>query len=86
MNLVGRIVARGDNIIGLFFPIGENSFDGIYNVVEIMGELQIRKVGEPNMSRERFTGIGVQGLINERPNCCMTKEEMKNINKDVDNW
>lgn len=58
-------------------PMGDGpNLDGIYNVVEIMGELQIRRVGDPAMKRERFTGIDLDGLMNGRPYSMMTEKEI----------
>lgn len=76
MKVVGRIVARGEKIAGIFMPMGEGSLDGIYNVVEIMGELQIKRVGDPAMKREQFTGIGLDDLMNYRPHSMMTEQEL----------
>ena len=72
---VGRIVARGDGIAGLFIPMGKGTPDGIYEIRECMGELTVHRIGKPAMHRGRFTGLDVEGLLNERPNCVMTNEE-----------
>lgn len=75
MQIIGRIVARGRQA-GLFMPFKSSELDGIYNVVEIMGELQIQRVGEPALPEKRFKGLDLEGLFNQRPNCCMTQKEL----------
>lgn len=77
MRVVGRIVARGDKIAGIFIPMGDGpKLDGIYNVVDIMGELQIHRVGDPAMKREQFTGVDLESLMNYRPHSMMTEKEI----------
>lgn len=76
MRVIGRIVARGE-VAGLFLPMGKSDrLDGIYNVVEIMGELQIQRVGEPHMPRGRFTGLNTEELLSGRPSSVMTTKEL----------
>lgn len=76
MQVIGRLVARGD-VAGLYLPLGRGTqLDGIYNIVEIMGELQIQRVGDPGMSRGRFTGLNISDLMVERPYSVMTSEEI----------
>lgn len=75
MQIIGRIVARGKQA-GLFIPFKTSELDGVYNVVEVMGELQIQRIGKPAMPEKRFKGLDLEGLFNERPNCCMTKNEL----------
>lgn len=76
MKVVGRIVARGA-VVGLFLPMGDRDrLDGIYNVVEIMGALQIQRVGEPHMPRGCFTGLNTEGLLAGRPSSVMTTKEL----------
>jgi hypothetical protein len=80
MKVVGRIIARGNKIAGIFMPMGDGpKLDGIYNVVEIMGELQIQRVGDPMMRREQFTGIDLEGLMNHRPMSMMTEQEYQRL-------
>lgn len=79
MRVIGRIVARGE-VAGLFLPMGEQDrLDGIYNVVEIMGELQIQRVGAPHMPRGQFTGIDLEGLMVMRPLSVMTTKELIDV-------
>ena len=75
MKIIGRIVARGQ-VAGLFMPFKSSELDGIYNVVEIMGELQIQRVGEPALPEKKFKGLDLEGLFNQRPNSCMTQNEL----------
>lgn len=74
MNVLGRIVARGD-VVGLFMPMGDKSLDDIYQIEENMGELTIRRIGDPDMHRNRYTGLGLDKLY-ARPQSCMTHEEL----------
>lgn len=79
MNCVGRIIARGGKIAGLFIPMGECELDGIYNVLEWDGEYTLIRVGEPAMKREQFIGVDLQSLMNYRPNSCMTVKELDSV-------
>ena len=79
MTVVGRIVARGKTA-GLFVPMYNKKLDGIYEVVDIMDELTIRKVGKSAMSIERFVSLNLEDLFNERECCCMTRDELDSIN------
>lgn len=75
MKIIGRIVARGQ-VAGLFMPFKSSELDGIYNVVEIMGELQIQRVGKPAIPEKRFKGLSLDVLFDQRPNCSMTQKEL----------
>lgn len=75
---IGRIVSRG-KIAGLFIPFGEGLPNGIYQIRDIMGELSIVRVGDAAMPEGRFTGVDLDGLFLERPNCCMTQEELAQV-------
>ena len=73
---IARIVARGP-ITGLIIPYDvEAPLDGIYEVVEVMGELVVRRVGEPAQDRDRHEALSLNDLMNSRPFSCMTIEEI----------
>lgn len=83
MRIVGRIIARGQNIAGIFIPACEDSLEGIYNVVDIMGELHIRRIGDPAMDRVQFTAIGLDELMDRRPYSMATEQEIAGYLKNV---
>jgi len=84
MNIVGRIVARGE-VVGLYLPMGKSDrLDGIYNVVEVLGELQIQRVGDPAMPRGQFTGLGLEDLMVSRPASCMTEAEYDSVRQKAE--
>jgi hypothetical protein len=75
MKVVGRIIARGEGIVGLFIPVQSDMY-GIYEVREIMDELTVTRIGDPATPRARFTGLDLEGLLNDRPNSVATKNEI----------
>lgn len=78
MKILGRIVSRGPKVEGLFMPM-EGLQEGIFELREIMGECILVDIGSPAMKREKFMGIDLEGLLNERPLCCMTREELDKV-------
>lgn len=83
MEIVGRIVSRGD-VTGLYLPFAvANPLPlGVYDVRRIMDEFQIVYVGKPAMKpRLRFTGLNLQDLFNERWSAAMTLSELKNLKR-----
>ena len=79
--VVGRIIARGE-IVGLFIPMEDHELYGIYEVRQIMDELTIAKVGLPAMTDGRFTGIGLNDLMADRPYSVMTEQELASVTED----
>lgn len=79
MKILGRIVSRGSGILGVFFPIKKGLPLGIYEIREILGELQIIFVGKPVMEEKRFTALDLNGLANERSHSAMTIKEFNEI-------
>jgi hypothetical protein len=76
---LGRVVSRGRVTAGLWLPLGTGLPEGLFEVRQIMGELVIVSVGPSAMqadSSERYTGLSLSGVFNERPYCCMTHEEL----------
>jgi len=76
---IGRIIARGNNIAGLFMPFGDCSLHGIYEITEIMGELTVERVGDPAMRLEQFEGMDLESLHIYRKEACMTQEELDKV-------
>lgn len=58
-------------------PIQGGIPEGIYDVMECMGELNLRYVGQPNMPQARFRALDLEGLFTERPYAAMTAEELE---------
>ena len=79
---IARIVARGGNICGLLLPLENCELDGIYEIRDVMGELTIIRVGDPAMPESRFTALGLEELLNERPYCSMTQDEIDSVTVD----
>lgn len=84
LKVVGRIIARGENIAGLFIPMGDSKLKGIYEIRECMGELMIKRIGDPAMPDARFTGLDLEGLHCERATAGMTTEELDGV--DPETW
>ena len=83
MKPIGRIIARGEKMVGIYMPLGNTDLlDGIYEVRECMGELTIHRIGEPAMPRARFTGLDLNGLMADRPYSVMTEAELKSVTQD----
>lgn len=82
MKRIGRIVAR-NNIIGLYFPFPltkpNESLDGLYDIVEIMGELSIVRIGEAHMDKVRQDAYELRDLLDHRPDTCMTTKELEEV-------
>lgn len=80
MKHIGRIIAR-NNIIGLYIPFNSSkNLDGIYDIVEIMGELTIREVGKSFMQDQKpgfFYNSNLEDILNHRPSTAMTTKELK---------
>lgn len=77
MKSLGRIIARKDTC-GLYIPYGENRLpEGIYEIQDIMGELQLRRVGDFHGDSKRADALDVGGLFDERISFGMTTEELK---------
>lgn len=77
MKKLGRIIAR-KTACGLYIPYGENKLpEGIYEIQDIMGELQLRFVGDFHGDPKRAEALDVGELFNERASYCMTTEELK---------
>jgi hypothetical protein len=76
MKPLARIVSRG-KITGLFIPVGEGLPQGVYEVREILGELQIVRVGDAAMPEARFTSLGLDELFAERFSAAMTTQELQ---------
>ena len=77
MRVVGRISARGPKLAGLFIPVGSTALEGIYEVVEIMGELQVRRLGDAAMPTERLKAVSVETMLSEKPSSIMTESEVE---------
>lgn len=78
MEVIGRIIARGGQV-GLFIPFKVSELDGVYNIIEVMGELQIQRVGEAALPKQTFNGMDLAGLFNARPFSCMTRDELDTL-------
>lgn len=79
MKHVGRLLVRKGKIAGLFIPVQEGMKEGIYNVVEIMGEIQVRFVGPSAMPEPRLNGIDILGVFNERGSTMLTPDEIEKL-------
>jgi len=77
MQTIGRMLVREGKIAGLFIPINEGLPPGVYNIMEIMGEISVRRVGDSAMDDARLNSLGLDGLYAERSDTCMTPEELK---------
>ncbi len=75
MQTVGRLLVRKDKIAGIFIPIGGNLQAGLYDVQEVMGEIQIRYVGNPVLAEGALNGLDLNGLMDRRPEPFMTSSE-----------
>ena len=75
MQTVGRLLVREGKISGIFLPIGGNLQAGLYDVQEIMGEIQIRYVGKPVLAEGTLNGLDLNGLMDFRPESFMTPYE-----------
>lgn len=75
MNIIGRLLIRKDKIAGLYIPFDTNFEAGLYDVREIMGEIQIVFKGIPAMNPGRLNGLSCDQLI-QYPESLMTEEEV----------
>lgn len=80
MKQIARIIHRGDRIGGLFIPLCNDFPEGIYEVVEIMGELILKRLSGLNMP-DRCIGISIKELFDERCFFALTEKELKDLNK-----
>lgn len=86
MKRVARLVARGD-VVGIIIPMkpaGDSLLDGLYDIVEVMGELVICKVGPSYMQSEhpeRYTAIDLSELLEFRAETALTFEEYGKCNE-----
>lgn len=74
MKVVGRLLVR-NKIAGIFLPIGEGMPPGLYEVIEVMGDIIIRRVGEPALAQETLNGLDLDGLMDRRAESFMTTTE-----------
>lgn len=75
VKILGRLVAR-ENSVGIYIPFNGNNLDGLYEVKEVEGEIVITKIGDPALSSKKFYNLDANGIFKNRPESCMTKEEL----------
>lgn len=86
MKRVARLVARGD-VVGIIIPMkpaGDSLLNGLYDIVEVMGELVIRKAGQSDMQSkhpERYTAVDLTELLEFRDETSLTTEEYSKCNE-----
>lgn len=77
MRNLGRILIREGNIIGLFFPYSANRLKyGIYEIHEILDELQLVYIGEPALENKRVNALDFTSL--QDPQVMLTSQELIN--------
>jgi len=79
IKFLGRLAAR-KGVATIFVPSKDFDFDGVYELREVMGELQLRYVGQPAMRETEYYGKDCNGLFDNRTTSLMTKEEWAEIN------
>lgn len=73
---LARICVREGQVCGLFIPLKDNNLkQGVYEIREILGELIVVRIGDPIMSLERYNGLSLENLYDERSQTAITKEE-----------
>ena len=72
----GRIVIRDGKTCGLYAPLTEGVIaPGLYEIQKVMGELQVVRIGKPNLYKERLNGLSVGELV-QNPSALMTTDEL----------
>lgn len=79
MGIVGRVLIRDGKNVGLFFPMGESAEPGLYDIVEIMGELTIRRAGDSAMDNARLNSLTPDGLHAEACRAMLTAQEFAEV-------
>lgn len=74
IGVVGRIVVREDNVAGLFLPVGNSLKPGIYEVTNVLDEINVKYLGKQCESDGRFNALSLSELKTESA-CLMTDEE-----------
>lgn len=84
MKILGRLVVRTE-CVGLYFPFGESKAlpEGVHEIREILGEMQIVYLGKPAMNLKRFNSLSLDQLYLERANSCQTQSEAE-IQQSID--
>lgn len=75
MRIIGRILVRDGKTVGLFFPMGESAEPGLYDLIEIMGEMTIRRAGDSAMDIVRLNALTPDGLHAEAFRAMLTNKE-----------
>lgn len=74
MKTLGRVLVRKGNRVGLFGPLTGTLPDGVYDVMENLGELCLTYRGNAAMPDERLQKTPIEDLVGE-PSALMTKAE-----------
>ncbi len=81
---IARLICRNE-LVGIIFPLSgdvpSKQLDGIYEIVETLGELQIVRIGDPAMPRKRLRAVDLQGLLDDRSLSALTAKELDAILK-----
>lgn len=81
---IARLICRNE-LVGIVFPLSGDApskqLDGIYEIVETLGELQVVRIGDPAMPRKRLRAVDVQCLLDDRSQSALTAKELDAILK-----
>lgn len=76
MKILGRILARKGKTVGVFIPFQTDALEnGIWELREILGEIQIVRIGKPALPDARYQALQPNDMVNS-PFATMTKKEI----------
>jgi hypothetical protein len=52
---------------------------GVYEIREILGELQVIRLGDPAMDKPRLTGLDLEGVFAEIGSAALTEAEWEGL-------
>ena len=80
IHTLGRVLVREGKTVGLFIPMSSNDKvslgPGLYEVREIMGSLNLIRIGEPAMENVKLQAKRVDHLVQD-PYATMTADEIR---------